>query len=384
MPLTSAALLLMLPGVAIGWLLATGWQRRHRHTSARAAQLLRWLEQAPLGVLVLDQHQRVRFINSKACRLLRLEKKGDTGAQPLLEVVRCHQLEDATRAARSCGELKRVDWLLTTTSRNPSRLEPVVTEPLEAFAIPDPSGWVGVFLTSRRSLMAQQEQQERWVSDVAHELKTPLTALGLVGESLADCSSPRQAALVGRLRKEVGRLQNLVDDLLELSRLGTTLHRHQTLSPVDVAQQIDNAWQLLLPLAEPRQVRLQVSSNANDPSIPADASRLQRALLNLLDNALRYSPNDSTIHVNVHKGNRWLRLVVTDQGPGFSPEDLAHVFERFYRGDASRVRASNLTGGSGLGLAIVQQIASTHRGYVQARNQQGGGAAVELVLPLRS
>ena len=369
-------------GMAMGWLMATAWWYRRRHASVQAAQLLLWLEQAPLGVLVLDNRQRIRFINSKACRLLRLEQAG-VGLRPLLEIVRCHQLEGVTRTARSSGQLQRIDWLLTTVSRNPRQLEPVVTEPLEAFAIPDPSRWVGVFLTSRRSLMAQLEQQERWVSDVAHELKTPLTALGLVGESLADRCSPQQAALVGRLKKEIGRLQNLVADILELSRLENTLPRHQALTPVDVVQHIETAWQLLLPLAEPRHVQLQISSNARDISIPADASRLQRALLNLLDNALRYSPNNSTIQVNVDEGERWLRLEVADQGPGFSQDDLAHIFERFYRGDASRARANSLSG-SGLGLAIVQQIASTHGGHVQARNQQGGGASVELILPMRS
>ena len=372
----------LLLGVGLG--LLAPWLLQQRRSSRRHLplndQMLQWLRQAPVGVLVLDQRQTVRLVNGKACVLLHLEGEETTREQrPLLEAIRCHQLEEVSDRARRTGQPQRVKWVFTSTSRNPHHLEPVTTEQLEAVALPGHQGWVGVFLLNRHSLLAQREQQERWVSDVAHELKTPLTALMLVSESLVDSCNPRQARLMERLQKEIVRLQSLVEDLLELSRLESTLLQHHT-TAVTVVDHVKAAWQFLLPLAEPRHVGLTITSTSPAVTIPADASRLQRALLNLLDNALRYSPSHSTIQVKIVEDRNWIKLDVEDQGSGFSETDLQHVFERFYRGDASRARASSLSG-SGLGLAIVQQIATTHGGHVRALNRPEGGASVRLTLP---
>ena len=111
-----------------------------------------------------------------------------------------------------------------------------------------------------------------------------------------------------------------------------------------------------------------------------DRQRLHRALLNLFDNALRYSPEAGTITVDLHSTAEWMRIGIRDQGPGLSEQDLEHMFERFYRGDASRFRQQR--GGSGLGLAIVQQIILTHGGWVFGDNASNGGARFELRLPL--
>lgn len=102
-------------------------------------------------------------------------------------------------------------------------------------------------------------------------------------------------------------------------------------------------------------------------------------MLNLLDNALRYSPDGGTVLVEIEATAGWCLLTIRDEGPGLSEDDLEHMFERFYRGDPSRVRSDR--GGSGLGLAIVQQIAVTHGGRIQATNHPGGGAVLELLLP---
>lgn len=373
-----AVLLLgVLLGLLAPWLVGRQSSRRRLPFDD---QMLQWLRQAPVGVLVLDQRQTICLVNDKACALLHLGgEEAPREQRPLLEAIRCHQLEEASQRARRTGQRQRIRWVLTSTSGNPHHLEPVATEQLEAVALPGYRGWVAVFLLNRHALLAQREQQERWVSDVAHELKTPLTALRLVSESLVDSCNPRQARLMERLQKEIVRLQSLVEDLLELSRLESTLLQHHA-TPVTVVDQVQAAWQFLLPLAEPRHVGLSVTSASPAATVPADASRLQRALLNLLDNALRYSPNHGTIQVKIVEDRNWLKLDVEDQGSGFSETDLQHVFERFYRGEVSRARASSLSG-SGLGLAIVQQIAATHGGHVRALNRPEGGASVRLSLP---
>jgi len=114
--------------------------------------------------------------------------------------------------------------------------------------------------------------------------------------------------------------------------------------------------------------------------INADRTRMHRALLNLFDNALRHSPVGGLITVDLRCSNDWIRIGIRDQGPGLSEQDLEHMFERFYRGDASRFRQQR--GGSGLGLAIVQQIILAHGGWVSGENDNAGGAYFELRLPL--
>ncbi|MEB3240791.1 MAG: HAMP domain-containing sensor histidine kinase [Synechococcus sp.] len=343
-------------------------------------QLLDWLENSSQGFLVLDRWNRLQHLNGRARRLLGIGKDARVINRYLLEVVRCHQLEAAVREARLSGGRQRVLWTNSTVSPSPLHPEPIRSEPLEAVASAGEKGWVAVFVQSRKSLQAQQEQQERWVSDVAHELRTPLTALSLVTESLAINPSDKQAVQVERLQRELTRLQQLVSDLLELSRLETAAVQPNTaaMDLLEIHDLVERAWQSLAPLAEQRGVELRINAGEPHP-VRGNSSRLLRALLNLLDNALRHSPDNSTIEVRLLRDGRWERIEVRDQGDGFSPEDLQYMFDRFYRGDPSRSRTQRV--GSGLGLAIVQQIAHAHGGHIRARNHQEGGAEMQLSLP---
>ena len=356
------------------------WRQRRGTPAFGTSQLLHWLEDSSQGFLVVDRHNRLQHLNGRARRLLAIAKDAELTNRFLLEVVRCHQLEAAVSEARSSGGRQRVLWTNSTVSPSPLNPEPIRSEPLEAVALAGDHGWVAVFVQSRQSLQAQQQQQERWVSDVAHELRTPLTALSLVTESLAINPSAKQAVQVERLQRELTRLQQLVSDLLELSRLETAAAQPNTagMDLVEIRDLVSQAWQSLAPLAERRQVELVLESSGAHP-VRGNRSRLHRALLNLLDNALRYSPDATTIEIHLTREGRWERVDVRDSGAGFSGEDLQHMFDRFYRGDPSRSRVQRV--GSGLGLAIVQQIAHAHGGHIRARNHKGGGAEVQLSLP---
>lgn len=371
----------MIAGLKQLWQLWQRWQtsQRWRPSQIQAQQLLAWLDNSPQGLLVLDPWNRLQHLNGRAKRLLRIDPHQASQGRYLLEVVRCYQLEEAVQAARSSGRQQQVNWIYTAVSASPLHPEPIKNEPLEAFAMPGERGWVGVFLQSRQSLEALQQQQERWVSDVAHELRTPLTALGLVTESLALSPNKKQSVQIERLQRELNRLQQLVSDLLELSRL-----ENKSLSTTDQPQSVElhelviQAWQSLVPLAEQRGVDL-VLDSAGQHRVWGDAARLHRVVLNLLDNALRFSPNQGEIQVHLYREGNWQRLEVRDQGEGFSDEDLKHMFERFYRGDPSRSRGKRV--GSGLGLAIVDQIICAHGGRIRARNHLEGGAQLLLDLP---
>lgn len=356
-------------GLLLGRHAPGGGQRSAKPLEPDRDQLLSWLDQTPQGWLLVDGNDRVRFLNARAQRLL-LISATESPAVHLRELVGTHTLPELMDDARIQRQAKRLEW-----EHN--------GQDLEVFAFPSHGNWVAILLQSRRSLEAQLSQQERWVSDVAHELKTPLTALLLVGDSLAATVTDRNAVLVERLLKELRRMQDLVADLLELSRLENVLPgKGFPEESIEVAPLLKEAWQGIKPLADEKHLSLLMNCD-QDSSTPlvvhGDRRRLHRALLNLFDNALRHSPEGGSIGVDVQCSADWLRIEIRDQGPGLSEADLEHMFERFYRGDSSRSRHPR--GASGLGLAIVQQIVLTHGGWILGDNAPDGGARFELRLP---
>ena len=319
-----------------------------------------------MGWVVLDSRDRVNHVNPRAERLLGLDVGRLLLGRNFEKLCPDPALLAMVRSARRLDRPQRLEWRSGDVE-------------IDVLAMPGSEGWLALQLQTRRTLEAQLRQQERWVGDVAHELKTPLTALLLVGDSLAAQVNDRNARLVERLQRELLRLQELVSDLLELSRLENTMPGvGLRLSAVPVAELVEQVWAGLRPLAEQRQIHLHLAASP-ELALRGDPSRLHRALLNLLDNAVRYSPDGAALQVLASSRGGWCRIGVRDHGPGLSEEDLEHMFERFYRGDPSRVKSQRT--GSGLGLSIAQQIATTHGGRIQAGNHPEGGALIELILP---
>jgi two-component system phosphate regulon sensor histidine kinase PhoR len=365
-------IVLLLAAFALGWQLRGRWRpRRRRAPLPPASQLRRWLEHAPEGWLVLAPDRRLAWLNARAEQLLELEPDQLRTGEPLAAFDPSDEVLHLIDLTCESHQPQRGTW------KRPGRNN------LEVVVLGGDDNWLALLLAGRHQLEAQLEQQERWVSDVAHELKTPITALMLVGDTIAARAEGQQAVLVGRLQKELRRLQLLVSDLLDLSRLeNTAMEALPSTSAVAVSGVLRSAWSVLEPLAQERQISLQriiPTPPQPSPLVAVEASRLHQALLNLLDNALRYSPDGAPIEVSVSPRERWCQISVRDHGPGLSATDLQHLFERFYRGDPSRFRGPRT--GSGLGLAIVQQIALAHGGLVRARNHPGGGAVLELLLP---
>lgn len=316
--------------------------------------------------MILAPDLSIAYINARAERLLRISRNRLVRGLPLEDVLSIPLLEEAIISTRHQQRPQRSEW-------------DQKGEPLEAFVLPGSDEWLLVLIQSRQSLEAQQQQQERWVSDVAHELKTPLTALMLVSDRLEMAVDGKDTVLVQRLQRELRRLQLMVEDLLELSRLENSLPQESaSYSAITLEDLVDSAWSSIRPLAEDREVTLELDRSEPGPMM-GDQRRLHRAVLNLLDNALRYSPNGTSVDVTIVPSGGWWLLSIRDHGPGLSESDLGGMFQRFYRGDPSRARSAR--SGSGLGLAIVQQIAVNHGGRVEARNHPNGGTCMELVLP---
>jgi two-component system sensor histidine kinase MprB len=228
------------------------------------------------------------------------------------------------------------------------------------------------------ALAGSRAAQRRLVEDAGHELRTPLTSLRANVELLIHASVQSDPAKVlsdedrNRLLTDLDvqsiELSTLVGELVELSKEDTTPEPLERLEPADV---VATAVERARPRAP--QVRFETSLIAAE--VLGRPVSLERAVLNLLDNAAKWSPPGGTVRASVVADDGVVRITVSDEGPGIPEEDLPHVFERFYRAEASRALP-----GSGLGLAIVEQVAHLHGGTVSAANTESGGARVSMTL----
>jgi two-component system sensor histidine kinase ResE len=211
---------------------------------------------------------------------------------------------------------------------------------------------------------------------VAHELRTPLTAIVGHAEILESCS-PADEALWRRSRDfiaaETQRLARLVDDLLALSRLETA----PLMRTVNVRAVAESALSRLFDRAEVAGLELTLDAPPSLPRVRADAGRLEQALTNLLDNAVKYTPGGGTVTVRLISEGGYVRVEVSDTGPGISPDDLPHLFEPLYRADSARHLP-----GTGLGLTIVRTILDQHGAPVSVRSAPGQGTAFTFRLPV--
>jgi two-component system sensor histidine kinase MprB len=220
------------------------------------------------------------------------------------------------------------------------------------------------------ALSASQHRQRQLVADAGHELRTPLTSLRTNLDLLvqADASSgfspESRAELLSDVRAQIGEMTTLIGDLVELARDEPV---PPTVEPVELTAVLGQAVARVR-----RRADVEFDVHTAPWWVTGDADALERAITNLLDNAAKWSPEGGVVTVRLEGGT----LTVADQGPGISPEDLPHVFERFYRAAESRGMP-----GSGLGLSIVRSIAERHGGSVRAESGAEGGAIFRLTVP---
>lgn len=217
-----------------------------------------------------------------------------------------------------------------------------------------------VFNQMAASLEAQERLRRNLMADVAHELRTPLAGIQGAIEAMLDGVFPADAPNLAAVHAETLLLSRLVDDLHTLANAEAGQLRLER-SPVDLTEICCSQVNAFALRARERHVVLRIETPQQPMWIEADALRLQQVLHNLLDNALRHTPEHGVVVVRVCVGQDHTIVTVTDNGPGISAEDLPRVFDRFYRGDPSRHRA---TGGAGLGLAIARKLVEAHGGHI--------------------
>lgn len=221
--------------------------------------------------------------------------------------------------------------------------------------------------------------QRQFIADSSHELRTPLTSLGGMVEMLllgVDQGDPRTTQRVLRaLEREIGRLARLVQDLLTLSRLDA--HPDLARQPVALSALVEEVADQGRGLARGQQVICDIEPGL---TVPGDPDRLRQVILNLVDNALIYTPPDGQVTIGLRRAGGQAELRVEDTGEGIPPDALSHLFDRFYRADKARARRS---GGAGLGLAIAKSIVDAHGGRLDASSDGlGRGSCFTLRLPL--
>jgi two-component system sensor histidine kinase SenX3 len=244
-------------------------------------------------------------------------------------------------------------------------------------AVPLPDGGALVTIDDLSERARLDAVRTDFVSNISHELKTPVGALALLAETLMDSEDPEvNRRLAGKMVDEAHRAAGTIDDLLELSRI--ELGGRGEWEDVSVTAVIRDATARHQLTAESFGVLLE-SGEANGLMVQGNRLQLVSALSNLIDNAVKYSNRGGRVSVTAQRTDHSVEISVADQGVGIPARDIDRIFERFYRVDRARSRE---TGGTGLGLAIVRHIATNHGGDVAVRSREGEGSTFTLRIPI--
>jgi two-component system sensor histidine kinase SenX3 len=240
-------------------------------------------------------------------------------------------------------------------------------------------GMVLVLISDQSEARRIDAVRRDFVANVSHELKTPIGALGLLSEAILGAKDQPDAVVkfASRMQMEAKRLTDLVQEIIDLSRLQSS-DPLQKAFDVEASDVVREAVAQAALSAESRKITVEIGE-IEDATVIGDRDQLIMAVLNLVENAINYSPENTKVSVVVKVKQELLEISVTDQGIGIAEDELARVFERFYRVDPAR---SRMTGGTGLGLSIVKHVALNHGGDIKVWSKEGVGSTFTLQLPI--
>ena len=341
-------------------------------TTRDRAELLAMLGSMSEGVIATDTRQKVVLVNRRAGEMFHFDP-GAVQSKPLWEVIRNEAI------------LKAVGEVLATGDRKAFQVSPAAGLYLEVTACtyPMPGPDEGLVLVAHDTTQSvrYQELRKEFVANVSHELRTPLTVIKGFTETLRDgamkdpVSGPR---FLETIERHVDQLTNLVSDLLELSKLEAAPDVPRRTS-FDLGAVVRRASDLLLPAAQRKLQSVTLDISRAMPRVTGNPDYVERAISNLIDNAIKYTPERGEIGISAGVEGNYVFAEVTDNGIGIPAQDLSRVFERFYRVDRSRSREM---GGTGLGLSIVKHVAQVHGGAIDVVSTPGAGSRFRLRIPV--
>ncbi len=341
---------------------------------------VRSLEQAILynitdGVIAVDGDGEVLFVNPVTEKILGVSQTSAVGKK-IVEIIRSYEVERIIEAALKSKKHLTEEVKLLTPEAKTYRLQ---ATPLTLFEI----GSSGVMvllhdITERKKL---EDMRSEFITNISHELRTPLTSIrGFVETLLSGAVEDPGTTLrfLEIIDKETERITGLLDELLNLSRIEErrAVHRWQ---PVQLLENIGRVKDMFLPRIQEKNLDLAVEAPPELPAVYGDPDMLTQVLINLVDNAVKYTPAGGKITVRALVEEADIKVAVEDTGVGIPPESLPRVFERFYRVDKARSRE---LGGIGIGLAIVKHIIKVHGGKTHVESKVGKGSVFSFTLPI--
>jgi two-component system phosphate regulon sensor histidine kinase PhoR len=322
------------------------------------------------GVVVLDQEGKIVLTNSAFETMFHLRREEFWGKYHY-EVLRHHQLnlliEEVRRKRHSISSEMGLNL--------PHACFEIHATPTEGA-----SSWIVLVFHNITKIKRLEQVRSDFVANISHELNTPLSAVKGYLETLSDewDEDPARAReYLEILQRHTDRMQNIVSDLLQLSRIesGSDPVRKE---PIQLKGYIDRIVLSLAPLAKKKEILLQSVAGGDDFCVWADPEKMHRALVNLLDNALKYTPDKGQIVIEASDQGVAITIAIRDTGIGIPKGDQIRIFERFYRVDRARSRE---LGGTGLGLSIVKHIVEAHEGQIAVKSEIGKGTCFTITLP---
>lgn len=332
-------------------------------TFSRQSQLLDMMND---GIMRVDADGIVSYANVSAGALFR--GRNPTG-RSFIEVTRDHELSELVEANLESGEDKQhtFEFPGDNTVFN-AVITRISSAPPEALVV----------LRDITEVTRLQMLRRDFVANVSHDLRTPLSAIKIMTETLLDIrrNDPESEQFLTRIDDEVNVMTSLVNDLLDLASLEGRESR-LSLRKVDVTLMVEDVRERMAPIADRHEVALVVNIEPDLPIIQADQQRLNQALVNLVNNAIAYTPSGGEVEIAVSKEDRDVVFEVRDTGVGIHPADLPRVWERFFRADRARTGR-----GTGLGLAIVKHVVLAHGGTMDATSELGKGSVFRISIPV--
>ena len=336
-------------------------------------ELLTVLEGMDEGVIAVDEQERIRFANEAVCEMFDLDLERDQG-RPIWEVIRNQMVETIINQAKKTSEHFRGEMELLGP--------PTRYLALNASAIPtedeDESGVIIVVhdITEIRRL---ENMRRDFVANVSHELKTPLASIQAYAETLLDGALEDQdnnLTFVGRIVEQSERLNLLIQDLLSIARVESSTQANEY-TIVNVAEVLEKCIKYHQPRAEKKSTVL-IVDHPSEVMVYAETEGIRQILDNLVDNAIKYTPEGGEISVKIAIESKQVLIRVQDSGIGISENHLQRIFERFYRVDKARSRE---LGGTGLGLSIVKHLVNAFGGTIDVTSHPESGTAFIILLP---